>query len=58
MIITIEVRQPLATAQGVKEDLAMFLERYGDACVLSIKEEKAEQMRIGGTPCLTDRQNP
>ncbi len=49
--ITVRVNAPLANALGVKEDLAMYLERYGDARVVSVTEEapnQMDQMTIGG----------
>lgn len=50
LTITIQVNAPPWASQGVKEHLAMFLERYGDARVVSIKsdEENHEQSMIGG----------
>ena len=51
LIITIEVNARSGQAIGVKEDLAMFLERYGDARVVSVEEapqKQLEQMTIGG----------
>ena len=48
LIITIEVNAPPGQAIGVKEDLAMYLERFGDARVVEITERGAEQTRIGG----------
>lgn len=47
MIITIEVLRPLGQAIGIKEDLAMYCERFGDARVVSVTEERPEQMMIG-----------
>lgn len=46
LIITIKVDVPLGQAIGVKEDLAEYLERFGDARVVSVVEEKPKQMRI------------
>ena len=45
MIIVLQVNAPLHMAQGIKEALAMQLERYGDTKVLEIRteEETAEQ---------------
>lgn len=43
LIITIGVDAPLGMAQGVKESLAMFLEQFGDARVLEIKETRPRQ---------------
>lgn len=51
LIITIEVNARPGQAIGIKEDLAMFLERYGDARVVSIQDapgRQMEQMMIGG----------
>lgn len=38
---------PAGNALGIKEALAMDLEKYGDARVISVTEKKPEQMRIG-----------
>lgn len=46
LILTIKVDAPLGQAQEVKEDLAAYLERYGNARVVSIKEEGGEQMSL------------
>jgi hypothetical protein len=47
MIIVIQVNAPLHMAQGIKEALAMQLEKYGDTKVLEIRtEEKAIQEKI------------
>ena len=46
MIITIEVERPLGQAIGIKEDLAMYLERWGDARVIGVTDEAAEQMEL------------
>ena len=44
MIIILKVNAPLHMAQGIKEHLAMELERYGDTKVLEvISEETAVQ---------------
>jgi len=49
MIIVIQVNAPLHMAQGIKEALAMQLERFGDTKVLEIREEEtAQQMQMGG----------
>ena len=50
MIITLQVNAPLHMAQGIKESIAMDLEKYGDVKVLEIRPEaaKIEQMKIGG----------
>lgn len=46
LIITIEVDRPSGQAQGIKEDLAMYLERFGDSRVVSIEERLPEQMKM------------
>ena len=50
MIIVVKVNAPMHMAQGIKEALAMQLERYGDAKVLEVRSEnpKAEQTTIKG----------
>lgn len=51
MIIVLQVDAPLHMAQGIKESLAMYLERFGDTKVLEVRPDKAaqiEQMKIGG----------
>lgn len=51
LIITIEVNARPGHAIGIKEDLALYLERYGDARVVSVEEapqRQMEQMTIGG----------
>ena len=51
LIITIEVNARTGQAIGIKEDLALYLERYGDARVVSVEEapqRQMEQMTIGG----------
>lgn len=48
LTITIKVDAPGWAAQGVKEHLAMCLEKYGDVCVVDVKEDAPpEQMRLG-----------
>lgn len=42
--ITALVNAPTGCSQGVKEDIAMFCERFGDTRVISIEEEYPEQM--------------
>ena len=48
MIIVLQVNAPLHMAQGIKEALAMQLERYGDTKVLEIRteEETMKQEKI------------
>lgn len=44
--IKICVDAPAGQAIGIKEDIAMYLERYGDARVVSVTEEGYEQIKI------------
>ena len=44
MKIVIECAAPLGAAQGIKESLCMFLERWGDARVVEIREDTVEQL--------------
>lgn len=49
MIIVLQVNAPLFMAQGIKEALAMQLEKYGDTNVLAIRAEetaKQEELKI------------
>lgn len=48
LIVKLQVNAPPGQAIGVKEAIAMDLEKYGDTKVISVVEEKLEQMRIGG----------
>ena len=47
LTIVIQVDAPPGQGIGVKEHLAMCLERYGDTRVVETRETGAEQMRIG-----------
>ena len=47
MIIVLQVNAPLHMAQGIKEAIAMQVERFGDTKVIEIRaEESAEQEKI------------
>lgn len=48
LTITIKANVPAADAQGVKERIAMDIERYGDCRVVSIVSDrgKEEQLRM------------
>lgn len=46
LTIVIRVNAPTGQAIGVKEHLAMYLERFGDARVVEIREEPPEQMKL------------
>ena len=51
LMITGQVNVPAGQAIGIKEDLAMHLERWGDARVVSVEQRpqpQMEQMTIGG----------
>jgi len=48
LTIIVQVDRPPGQAIGVKEDLAMYCERFGDARVVSVTETVPEQLRIGG----------
>lgn len=41
LILTIQVDAPATMAQGIKERMAMDLEKYGDVKVVSIEEKNA-----------------
>lgn len=43
--ITVEVNAPGWMAQGVKESLAMYLERFGDARVVDVDEWDPEEYK-------------
>ena len=46
LIITIHVDAPPGQAIRIKEDLAMYLERYGDARVVSVVEERPDYRQM------------
>lgn len=46
MIITIQVDAPLWMAQGIKEAIAMDLEKYGAIKVLEIDISEPEQLQM------------
>lgn len=46
--ITVEVDAPAGQAIGVKEQIAMALERWGDTVVVSVEEITPEQIKLGG----------
>jgi hypothetical protein len=48
LTITIKANVPAADAQGIKERIAMDIERYGDCKVVSIESDRgqAEQLRM------------
>lgn len=46
LTITIKVDAPPGHAIGIKEHLAMCLERFGDTKVVDIREDAPEQMQL------------
>ena len=46
LIITIKVNAPAGQAIGIKEDLAMYLERFGDSRVVSVEEVTRQQLLL------------
>ena len=50
LMITIKANVPAADAQGIKERIAMDIERYGDCKVVSITSDRGqeEQLRMKG----------
>lgn len=44
--VVVEVDAPTGQAIGVKEALAMWLERYGDARVVAVEEVAPRQMKM------------
>lgn len=50
LTITIKANVPVADAQGIKERIAMDLERYGDVKVMSIVSDRGreEQLQMKG----------
>lgn len=48
LIVKCEVDAPVGQAIGVKEAIAMDLEKYGDVRVVEVREVKPEQMKLEG----------
>lgn len=46
LIVTVEVDAPAELAQGVKEDLAMYLERFGLSRVVSVEAVYPRQLSL------------
>lgn len=46
LILTVHVDAPAGHAIGVKEAIAMDLEKYGDVRVVSIEEKLPQQMKL------------
>ncbi len=51
LVITVHVNRPAGQAIGIKEQIALDLEKYGDVKVVSVEEVKAKsryhQMTFG-----------
>lgn len=47
VLITLSVDAPAGTAEGVKEAVACYLERFGDVKVVSVTEQLPEQLTFG-----------
>lgn len=50
LILTIAVDAPAGQAIGVKETIAMDLEKYGDVRVVSVVEKRPEQETLFDKP--------
>lgn len=46
LFITIQVDAPPGHAIGIKENLAMYLERFGDVAVVAVKEITPQQISL------------
>ena len=46
LVITVHVDAPPGQAVGIKEQIAMDLEKYGDTKVVMVTEEVPEQIRL------------
>ena len=46
--IVMDVDRPVGQAIGVKEQLAMYLERFGNAKVVLVTEKEPEQLGLEG----------
>lgn len=56
--IVIDVNTPAGYAQAVKEDIAMHLERWGDARVVDVREVEAKRKYFNPrSPCGERQQN-
>ena len=44
--VVVEVDAPTGQAIGIKEALAMWLERYGDARVVAVEEIRPQQLKM------------
>lgn len=44
--VVIEVKAPPGQAIGIKEDMAMYLERWGDSRVVAVEEVTPKQIKM------------
>lgn len=58
LTIVLKVDAPAGQAIGVKEAIAMDLEKYGDVRVVEVREDGQEQMRISGVSRGTNNGKP
>lgn len=47
LTIVLRVDRPAGQAIGVKEDLAMYCEKFGDVRVVSVTDTYPEQLKLG-----------
>ena len=57
LTITIQVNAPPGQAIGIKEDIAAYLEKFGDARVVSVVEKLPEQLRMDSPPNAPGRRS-
>ena len=48
LIVTVQVDRPAGEAIGIKEQIAMDLERFGDTRVIRVEVVEPEQMKMEG----------
>lgn len=46
LTITIKANVPAANAQGIKERLAMDIERYGDVKVVKVESDRGQEEQL------------
>lgn len=46
LTITIKANVPAADAQGIKESLAMDIERYGDVKVVKVESDRGQEEQL------------
>lgn len=58
LTITINVNAPAGQAIGIKEDMAAYLERFGDSRVISVVEDVPEQLHMDEGGSYGERHMP